>query len=53
MFAVGAGSIGAYLADIPNQPFRFLVSLIQFQFKNYRFVFNRLIHQIEVVVKMV
>jgi hypothetical protein len=28
MFAVGAGSLGIHLQDIPNQPFRFYVSLI-------------------------
>jgi hypothetical protein len=30
MFAVGAGSLGINLQDIPNEPFRFLVSLVQF-----------------------
>ena len=28
MFAVGTGSIGVHLQDVPNQPFRFLVSLV-------------------------
>jgi hypothetical protein len=28
MFAVGAGSLGIHLQDIPNQPFRFLVRFI-------------------------
>jgi hypothetical protein len=26
MFAVGSGSLGIHLQDVPNQPFRFLVS---------------------------
>jgi hypothetical protein len=25
MFAVGSGSLGVHLQDVPNQPFRFLV----------------------------
>ena len=28
MFAVGAGSIGIHLQDVPNQPFRFLVIVV-------------------------